>query len=373
MALKIFHTADIHLGMKFSSYSGVRSELVEARFGALQRCVTLANENECDLFVIAGDLFDRISVPDRDVIRAAQTVSEFQGRFSCALPGNHDYHPSGSRNIWELFSQHAGDRHLVLTEKSVCPLAAYDLDANLYPAPCSGKHSDRHVLGWVKETKKDTGVRHHIGIAHGSLEGFSPDFDKRYYPVSEEVLRSCNMDIWLLGHTHKPYPQKPDSYSNIFYPGTPQPDGFDCTHAGHAWIIRLDDEKKIHAESLTTGSFLFVHDEVALGGPRDTEALLERYTGDENARKLLKLKLTGFLKREEYRTLPSIIEELRKRLFFLHDPVDMSELREKITVKDIDAEFTKGSFPHALLTALAKEEDTLALQLAYELIQERRR
>lgn len=369
MALNIFLTADVHLGMKFSSYPDVREELAEARFTALQRCVTLANENECDLFVIAGDLFDRISVPDRDIIRAAQTVSEFQGRFSCALPGNHDYHPSGSRNIWELFSQHAGDRHLVLTERSVYPLAAYDLDANLYPAPCSSKHSDRHVLGWVREVQKDTNVRHHIGIAHGSLEGFSPDFDKKYYPVSEDVLQSCGMDIWLLGHTHKPYPGEPDSQSNILYPGTPQPDGFDCAHEGHAWIIRLDDEKKIYAESLSTGSFRFVHDEVALNSPRDVETLLQRYTGDENGRKLLKLKFMGFLAREEYSALPSVLEELKKRLFFLYDPVDMSELREKITIKEIDGEFTEGSFPHALLTSLAKEKDTLALQLAYELIQ----
>ncbi|MBN2325071.1 MAG: DNA repair exonuclease [Spirochaetes bacterium] len=373
MSLRIFHTADVHLGMKFSSYPGVRQELVEARFVALERCVTLANENECDLFVIAGDLFDRISVFEKDIIRAAKIVSEFQGAFACTLPGNHDHHPSGSRNIWELFSQHAGDRHKVLTEQAVYPLAGYDLDANLYPAPCSGKHSDHHVLGWICGLKRDTGVRHHIGIAHGSLEGFSPDFDKKYYPVSEKVLRSCGMDLWLLGHTHTRYPEKPGAHDTIFFPGTPQPDGFDCTHTGHAWILHLDDENKIHAESLSTGSIRFIHDEVTLNTPADMESLLKRYSADEYGRTLLKLTLGGVLSREDYASISPLLEEMKKRLFFLHEPVDMSNLTEKIAKKEIDEEFTEGSFPHMLLTALVKEEDTLALQLAYELIKEARR
>ena len=370
MSLKIFLTADVHLGMKFSSYSDVKEELVEARFSALERCVALANENECDLFVIAGDLFDRISIPDRDIIRAAQIASEFQGKFACTLPGNHDYYPSGSRNIWEVFSQHSGDRHRVLTEPSVYPLADYDIDANLYPSPCSAKHSESHLLGWVREVQKDAGVRHHIGIAHGSLEGISPDFDKKYYPVSEDFLRSCRMDLWLFGHTHKPYPLEPDSHSTIFYPGTPQPDGFDSAHEGSAWILHIDDDRKIHAESFTTGSFRFVHEEASLNGPEDIAALTKRYSGNEGKRKLLKLKLTGFLSRDEYGAVSSVLQSLKENLFFLYDPVDISGLTERITTKEIDEEFTKGSFPHTLLTSLAQKEDTLALQLAYELIRE---
>ena len=51
----------------------------------------------------------------------------------------------------------------------------------------------------------------------------------------------------------------------------------------------------------------------------------------------------------------------------------MSALKQMITLKDIDTEFREGSFPHRLLTELSKEEDSLALQIAYNLIQEVRR
>ena len=66
MALKIFLTADIHLGMKFASYPEVQSVLSEARFTTLAHCVSIANKEECDLFIVAGDLFDRVSVSDRE-------------------------------------------------------------------------------------------------------------------------------------------------------------------------------------------------------------------------------------------------------------------------------------------------------------------
>ena len=69
----------------------MQGRLVEARFDALKRCVDIANEKEYDLFVVGGDLFDRVSVAERDIQRAASILTEFQGRVVAALPSNHDH------------------------------------------------------------------------------------------------------------------------------------------------------------------------------------------------------------------------------------------------------------------------------------------
>lgn len=53
MSLKIFHTADLHLGMAFKNRhypEAVRQQLVEARYQALKQLVELANEARCQLF-----------------------------------------------------------------------------------------------------------------------------------------------------------------------------------------------------------------------------------------------------------------------------------------------------------------------------------
>ena len=70
MPLKIFHTADLHIGMRFNNYpANIRDCLIEARFKVLDKMVQMANDQQCNLFVIAGDLFNNISIPKRDIDR----------------------------------------------------------------------------------------------------------------------------------------------------------------------------------------------------------------------------------------------------------------------------------------------------------------
>ena len=62
MSLKIFHTSDLHLGMKFAGYPVVQKELTEARFKTLEKLVELSNHKKCNLFVVTGDLFESVSL-----------------------------------------------------------------------------------------------------------------------------------------------------------------------------------------------------------------------------------------------------------------------------------------------------------------------
>lgn len=177
MSLKILHTSDIHLGMKFAGYPEVQAELSEARFKTLEKLVNLANTEKCDLFIIAGDLFDRVSIAKKDIIRTSKILQEFQGRLVAVLPGNHEFISSDPTDLWLYFRENIPDNVIVLSEKKIYPLQHYDLYAHLYAALCRAKHSDENSISWIKESTKDEGVLHHIGVAHGSLEGFSPDFD----------------------------------------------------------------------------------------------------------------------------------------------------------------------------------------------------
>ncbi len=370
MALNIFLTADVHLGMKFSSYPEAREELAEVRFKTLENCISTANEKKCGLFIVAGDLFDRVTTAKSTIVRAAGILAGFEGNCICILPGNHDYYSSGKDELWALIKESSGDRLEILTEKREYPLDHYDLETTLYPAPCTAKTSGNNSISWIKRSGNEDGKRLHIGIAHGSLEGFSPDFDKRYYPMTRNELFSCGLDLWLLGHTHTQYPGEQATGDRIFYPGTPEPDGFDCSHEGKAWMITVDDEKNIRPSSISTGTYRFIHESIELQNPSDLESLRTRYSPADRERTLLKMQLTGSLPKDVYKDLLPIITGMEKELFYLFRPVDTTDLREEITPDDIHAEFTEGSFPYRLLSELSKEKDSLALQLAYDLIRE---
>lgn len=372
MLLKIFHTADLHLGMKFAGYPEAQSELTEARFTTLKNLVKLANEKSCDLFMVAGDLFDRTGVARRDIIRAAGILNQFEGKLVLVLPGNHDYLSPGPGVPWDTFQANAGDRILLLKTKKVYPLEHYNLDVNVYPAPCDSKHSAENYIGWIKDEIKDENVAYHIGIAHGSLVGLSPDFNKEFYPMTRQELLDSGLDLWLMGHTHLPFPEKPGSRDKIFYSATPEPDGFDCGHKGHAWIIEIDENKKIFPLLLTTGKYRFLHDERALKTAGDLERLETDYGIPSSDNLLLKLKLKGRLPREAYESLSEVKESLKQKIFYLQ--WSSGGLKEEITPARIDREFTEGSFPRRLLTALSKDDqDSEALQTAYHILREVKR
>ena len=66
--LKIFVTGDNHIGLKYASHEKA-SVLIEARISAFYDMVQKANDEECNLFVITGDLFENTySIAKRDIV-----------------------------------------------------------------------------------------------------------------------------------------------------------------------------------------------------------------------------------------------------------------------------------------------------------------
>jgi len=349
---------------------GVQESLIEARFETLQTMIEAANKGSCDLFVIAGDLFDSQRVSKKDILRTAGILKGFEGGCVLVLPGNHDYVQKGEDNLWTTVGSGMSDRTLVLEHPRCLDLRRFDIDGVVYPAPCTAKHSSTNAIGWIRECPKDPNVKYHLGIAHGSLEGVSPDLGEDYYPMSQEELRSSGMDLWLMGHSHIRYPdQEKGTEGRIFFPSTPEPDGFDCSHPGYAWRIALQDDKTIQYESLRTGKFRFLVLERELYGEEGVEGLKSDFRKLDPERHLVKLKLRGRIKSEVYEERSELIEELNRCV--LHLEYDLSELLRKITIEEIDREFTEGSFPHRLLRTLAQDEkNPISLQFAYDLIRE---
>ena len=90
--LKILHTADLHLGLKYNSYEPtVREKLQKARWDALKKLVRKANEENCNLFSIGGDLFDYKNFTKKEAMKVVGILKDFEGKAVLILPGNHDY------------------------------------------------------------------------------------------------------------------------------------------------------------------------------------------------------------------------------------------------------------------------------------------
>ena len=365
--MKLFATADVHLGMKFSTYDDVRESLVDARFEALARCVDVSRECECDVFVVAGDLFDRQNVSQTDIHRAADILAGFEGRALLVLPGNHDFLTGTQNRPWHEFGRRLESRSVplvLLAEQRPYSLAHFDLPVTVLPGPCTSKHSHANAVSWIDRSSLGVPDDHAVvGIAHGSIEGMSLDREGNYYPMTLRDLKESGADIWIIGHTHKPAPDATASNPWLFVPGTPEPDGFDCAHGGGGWIVEMAGRAVAAMKRVETGKYRFVDEALRVESLADIVSTVEDLKGDQT---LERLTLNGALSKEEYEQLPARLADIRGRRFYFRE--DLRGLEEIISSRTVDGEFSPDSFSSRLLHSLLEDGDARAAQIAYRLI-----
>ena len=372
--IRLFHTADLHLGLKFTrgGYSpALQKQLVDQRLETLRSMVNLANARECGVFVIAGDLFDTPRVAKGLVRETAEILTRFDG-IVVVLPGNHDYVQEDDP-LWPPFIYVLGEGHHLLSRETPCDLREQGVPLVLFPGVCGSRHSKENAVGWVPATLASLDLPdevRRVGVAHGSLEGLSPDFSGDYFPMTRKELDSSGMDVWLLGHTHVRHPDR-DAFTGerVLFPATPEPDGFDCRHAGHAWIVEISEKGEVSGESVRTGRFRFRTVAKMVTGEPDLAALQSEFTTYSSETDLVKVALSGRLPGDLFDTRGEWLEALRKNALYLED--DLTGLIKEIRYADIEREFTKESFPFRLLSGLAGEDgDPESLQIAWYLVKE---
>ena len=373
--VRIFHTADVHVGLKFTrGYpESLQKSLVDERVAVVARMADLANQEQCQLLVVAGDLFDHLRVSKKVIRQTAEALRRFNGVVA-VLPGNHDYKSEADDPIWPDFKDHLGEGHLILDRCVPYDLDPFGLPVVLLPGVCTAKHSKENAVGWIQEATADLPEsKLKIGVAHGSLAGLSPDFNGDFYPMQQSELAQMDVDMWLLGHTHIRFPDRSEGRDDrVFYPSTPEPDGFDCGHAGHALVIDIHEDRTCEYRSVRTGRFRFhVMHKTGIDSELKLAQLKKEFEELPEGEHLVKLKLQGRLDSEALEQLKTLESELGELVSYLEFNAD--EVLRAVRQEDLDAEFTEGSFPHQLLSELAHDEsDQFALQLAYDLVREAR-
>lgn len=357
------HISDLHIGKVFDKYpEAIRSSLQQARLDSLKNIVDLANKNQADTLVIAGDLFDRINIKKDLVIKTCEILRAFSG-LVLTLPGNHDFY-SSNEDLWRVFEDNMLDSSVLLKDYRVYDLLDYGIDMLVYPALCDSKHSSTNRLEWIRNSQIDK-TRLNIGLGHGAIKGISPDLQGEYFTMSRDDLSSLGLDLWLLGHTHVPYPLSgKSSQERIFNAGTHEPDGMNYRHEGSGFLIDLD---KTHIESrrLVTGKYRFEDRYDQVDG--SLEAYLAPFKEGYD-KSLLRLNLRGYISEEDYSKRNELFKDLEDYVYYLD--VRDEGLRTRLTPEKISEKYIHGSFPERML--LKVQADKEVLQLAYDLIEESR-
>lgn len=368
--IRIFLTGDNHIGIKYASHEKA-ALLVEARISAFEAMVDTANLEQCDLFIITGDLFENTYCTTKKVMmRLLDMLAQFKGTV-IILPGNHDYYDKDVK-VWQLFKslQQDYDNVMLLTEYHPYSLTINDSSVMLYPSLCTSMHSrpGENNLGWIMEENIVPDSVYRIGIAHGAVEGETIDKEGHYFLMTRKELESIPVDVWLIGHTHVPFPAnlQQDSFTKgekIFNAGTHVQTDVSCNTEGLCFVIEINEEKTVQAKKVVSGNLRFFRKNVIVTAGSMEKNIQEAVANISN-NSVVNLVISGAVSPQEYDTKDEIIENALAR--FVEGTYTDDGLSRLISKDLIESEFAETSFSAGLLTVLLDEPREA--QLTYELL-----
>lgn len=367
--IRIFVTGDNHIGLKYASHEQA-AVLASSRTAAFEGMVQTANQENCALFAITGDLFDNIySITKKEIKALLDMLSCFKGTV-VVLPGNHDYYDKDVK-VWQYFKDVMAsyDNIKLLADYRPYEISANGEDVVLYPALCTSMHSapSQNNLGWIKETEIKNDGAYHIGIAHGAVEGETIDNEGRYFLMKRSELESIPVDAWLIGHTHVPFPRNLtntfSSSDKIFNAGTHVQTDVSCNTEGQCFIVEIADDKTVRAKKVVSGNLRFYRKNIHLTAG-EMESILSRELADISDASVVDVILTGAVSAAEYSNRDNIVETVLSR--FVEGTYNDYALSKLISKELIESEFPETSFSAGLLTSLL--DNPKEAQLAYELL-----
>ena len=235
VALKILHTADWHLGRRFSSFSDEdEKKLTRARIDAVDRVLGVAENYAVDAVLCAGDLFDDPN-PDASWWHGLLRLFEkrnWNNRTVFLLPGNHD--PLQTNSVWSV--DH-GFRRLLPPWVHVIDRDNYEFqitdEAVLYAAPCTSRAgSDDLAMHLPPRAPGDQRIR--IGLVHGQT--FDMSGHQTNFPIRLSAAKDKGLNYLAIGDTHA-YREYPPKECPTVYPGSPEATRFGEQDTGFVAVV----------------------------------------------------------------------------------------------------------------------------------------
>lgn len=215
--IKFFHMADLHLG------SAAYDKLGTDGLTLLHDIVDAANDQNIDLILIAGDVFD--TRPSKELLsRFDAILGAFRGRVFI-IPGNHDYLNPLSQILRFSFSKNM----TWFTTPEITNVYWAEKNVRIWGYAYHEQQVDTPVYNEAFDALSTDANERNILLAHGG--------DAAHIPTDYEALSEAGFDYVAFGHLHG-Y-QTPAE--NIVYSGSLIP--MNRTETGtHGYVSGMIDE-----------------------------------------------------------------------------------------------------------------------------------
>lgn len=259
MGLKILHSADWHMDSPFTSFpEECRGLLRREQMTIPGQIAEICRRENCDLMLLAGDLFD--GIPSRDAIDAVKRALAQSGVPVFIAPGNHDFCEVGSPWLEEQWP----DNVFIFTgnmESAALP----ELNCRVWGA--GYRSMDCPAL--LENFRADGTETYQIGVLHADpITVRSP-----YCPVTASQIRSSGLSYLGLGHIHKAGMFRTGE-TLCAWPGCPMGRGWDETGDKGICIVTVEETAQVRFLPLNTTRFYDLEADVTDGVEAALDVLL---------------------------------------------------------------------------------------------------
>ncbi|MBO1358748.1 DNA repair exonuclease [Acetobacter sacchari] len=293
--MRFVHSSDWQIGKTFAFAGDEALHALQAeRIQVIRRLGHLARKEGAATILVAGDVYDHESPSDKTLRQPLERMRDFPDIQWRLIPGNHDAHlPNG---VWSrLLKAGLPDNVTAHLEPVPTPMNAEET-AWLLPGVLTRRHTMTDTTAWMDGAATPEGAMR-IGLAHGSVRGFSSDPSQQTNPVAPDRPDKAGLSYLALGDWH--------GFNRIgprcAYSGSPECDRFDTGGAGggESLIVTVDAPgAPPEIERHVTGRFLWREVSATLSSLEDVRALEDRLRAidpDEPSRVLARLKADGVL------------------------------------------------------------------------------
>jgi DNA repair exonuclease SbcCD nuclease subunit len=313
--VKFLHTADWHLGMKYSQLQDKAEKARQIRIKSVQK--VLDHAVDVDFILVAGDLFDNNNV-DKQLLNTVSEMFQSTKVPIYIIPGNHDPLTLDSLYwdpVWDTLSK-------ITIFKEPKPFTLPHHNVTIYPSPVSQKQSRNDPTDWIKVDDPDSNSRNEItiGLAHGNMaiEGY---IDNPNFPINPNRAPISDLDYLALGewHSYRTF-QDPEGTIRTVYPGTPETTKFGEDASGKAVIVEIEKPHSAPViRDLDVGTLIWEKHNLEISSMADAENLhlnIQQTPNPQN--RILSLKLTGVTDQNTINYLERIPHEILNKFMRLN-------------------------------------------------------
>lgn len=364
--IKILHAADIHFDTPFSGMTPKQAlKSKEELKLVFEKIINLASEKQVDVILIAGDIFDNLSV-NKSTLHFIKTCFEkIRNIYIFISPGNHD--PFNEKSFYSIVEWPS---NVYIFKGKMEKVFLEDLNTVVWGAGFNTTHVNKSL---VKEVKRVEGYNN-IMVLHGEIS-ISKDGND-YNPITEEEIAKSNMDYIALGHRHKFSEVKKVENTYYSYSGCPQGRGFDELDDKGVVLLELK-EKYIESKFIRTSIRNYYEKEINIeecfGYSEVKNRILNGILNYDRKNNFYKIVLKGQVS-EEFTINEDVLEELLKDDFYFVKVIDKSEI--KLDINELIKGYSlKSIFAKKIYEKLQKAETkdereiiTLALKIGLQSI-----